>query len=126
MGVAFPRGAPPTTAQSLRDFGVKIDPTLPPDAVLRVWPTQLFESAAALIMFFILARMNARNDHPRGRTFGVFLILLGIERFLVEIVRAKDDRFLGPFTVAQLISVIGIVVGLWLSFRSRSQNLSRA
>ena len=33
---------------------------------------------------------------------------MGIERFLVEIVRAKDDRFFGPFTVAQLISVINL------------------
>ncbi len=116
MGIAFPKGAPPTTAQSLRDFGVKVDPSLPPDAILRVWPTQLFESAAALIMFFILVRMNAQ-EHRRGRTFGVFLILLGVERFLVEIVRAKDDRFLGPFTVAQLISVIAVVVGIWLAAR---------
>ena len=30
----------------------------------------------------------------------------GIERFLVEILRAKDDRLLGPFTLAQLTSVI--------------------
>ncbi len=40
-------------------------------------------------------------------------------RFLVEIVRAKDDRFLGPFTVAQLISVIIFVVGLVLVARSK-------
>ena len=49
--------------------------------------------------------------------FAWFLILLGIERFLVEIVRAKDDRFLGPFTVAQLISAAIIVVGAWLLSR---------
>jgi len=29
----------------------------------------------------------------------------------VEIVRAKDDRFLGPFTIAQLISVIIFIIG---------------
>ena len=61
-------------------------------------------------MFFLLLPMNAR-PHSRGRVFGLFLILLGIERFLVEIVRAKDDRLLGPFTVAQLISVIAVIVG---------------
>ena len=110
FGVAFPKGAPPTTAQSLREFGVNVDPSTPDYQVLRVHPTQLYEAGAALIMFFILARMNAR-PHAKGRVFGAFLILLGIERFLVEIVRAKDDRFLGAFTVAQLISVILIVVG---------------
>ena len=30
-GVAFPKGAPPTTAQSLRDFGANVDPSLAPD-----------------------------------------------------------------------------------------------
>ena len=43
--------------------------------------------------------------------------VMGIERFLVEIVRAKDDRFLGPFTIAQLISVILVVVGIVLAAR---------
>lgn len=116
VGVAFPKGAPPTTAASLREFGVRIDPSVPPDQILRVHPTQLYESASALVMFLILMRFNAR-PHVRGRAFGLFLILLGIERFLVEFVRAKDDRFLGPFTVAQLFSVICIAIGAVLIAR---------
>lgn len=122
FGVAFPKGAPPTTASALRSFGVNVDPSLPPDTILRVHPTQLYESAAALFMFFVLSRMNAR-PHVKGRVFGWFLILLGVERFLVEIVRAKDDRFLGPFTIAQLISVVLVVVGGWLAARSRSARI---
>src|SRR3954465_897511 len=116
VGIAFPKGSPPTTAQSLREFGVHVDPSIPPDQVLRVHPTQLYESAAAFVMFAILMWMN-RRQHPRGRTFGAFLVLWGIERFLVEIVRAKDDRFLGPFTIAQLISAIIFVIGLMLEMR---------
>src|SRR5262249_36118142 len=80
------------------------------DTILRVHPTQLYESVAALLMFFILLRAG-RAPHNRGRVFGLFLILMGIERFLVEIVRAKDDRFLGPFTIAQLISVLLVIAG---------------
>jgi len=112
-GIAFPKGAPPTTASALRDFGVAVDPSIPGYEVLKVHPTQLYESSAALVMFLILLWMN-RRPHPRGRTFGLFLVLLGIERFLVEIVRAKDDRFFGAFTVAQLISVVLVVAGCWL------------
>jgi prolipoprotein diacylglyceryltransferase len=37
-----------------------------------------------------------------------------VERFLIEILRAKDDRFLGPFTLAQLTSVILVGVGIWV------------
>jgi len=120
FGVAFPKGSPPTTAYSLREFGVEVDASIPSDAVLRVHPTQLYEAGAALIMFFILLRLNSR-PHRKGLVFGLFLILLGVERFLVEIVRAKDDRFLGPFTIAQLISVIIVIIGLALISLSRAQ-----
>src|SRR6202011_1232065 len=113
VGIAFPKGSPPTTAESLRQFGVHVDPSIPPDQVLRVHPTQLYESFSALAIFGILMWLG-RRPHPRGWIFGLMLMLMGIERFLVEIVRAKDDRFLGPFTIAQLISVIVVVVGGWL------------
>src|SRR5881227_2278941 len=71
VGIAFPKGSPPTTAQSLREFGVRLDPSIPPDQVLRVHPTQLYESAAAFVMFAILWRINQR-EHRRGVTFAVF------------------------------------------------------
>lgn len=116
VGIAFPKGSPPTTAASLREFGVKLDPSIPSDQILRVHPTQLYESAAAFLMFVILMNMAGRA-HPRGRVFGWFLILMGIERFLVEILRAKDDRFLGPFTIAQLISVLLVMAGAYLAAR---------
>ncbi|MGZ7079981.1 MAG: prolipoprotein diacylglyceryl transferase [Thermoanaerobaculia bacterium] len=120
VGIAFPKGSPPTTAYSLREFGVKVDPSIPGDQVLRVHPTQLYESSAAFVMFGILMWMN-RHGYRRGRTFGAFFVMLGIERFLVEIVRAKDDRFLGPFTIAQLISVLAVIAGIYLILRSRKQ-----
>lgn len=119
-GIAFPKGAPPTTADSLRDFGVTIDPSIPGYQVLKVHPTQLYETTAALIMFGLLLWLN-RRPHRRGLAWGLFLIMLGIERFLVEIVRAKDDRFFGSFTVAQIISVILVVVGSVFVARSRTE-----
>ena len=124
VGIAFPKGSPPTTAEELRNFGANVDPSLPADTILRVHPTQLYESAAALVMFFILMRFG-RAPHHRGRLFGLFLILMGIERFLVEIVRAKDDRFLGPFTIAQLISVLLVIVGGVL-FARRTRTIVQA
>src|SRR4051795_8263758 len=119
IGIAFPKGSPPTTAESLRQFGVHIDPSIPPNQLLRVHPTQLYESAAAFVMFAILMYASKR-PHPKARIFGLFLVLMGIERFLVEIVRAKDDRFFGPFTVAQLISVLIFICGAFLVEKSRS------
>ena len=47
-----------------------------------------------------------------GALWGIWLALAAVERFIVEIFRAKDDRFLGVFSVAQLISVLLLAVGL--------------
>ncbi|HEX7191471.1 MAG TPA: prolipoprotein diacylglyceryl transferase [Thermoanaerobaculia bacterium] len=118
-GVAFPKGSPPTTAYALREFGVRVNPNIPDEAILKVHPTQIYESLAAFVMFAILMRVASR-PHRKGTPCALALILLGIERFLVEIVRAKDDRFLGPFTVAQLISVIIVVIGIVMLARRGS------
>ena len=112
-GVAFPKGSPPTTAEALREFGVKVDPSIPSYQVLRVHPTQIYESLSAFVMFAILM-WYTRQEHRKGRGFALFLGMMGVERFLVEIVRAKDDRFIGPFTIAQLISVILIILAIVL------------
>ena len=118
VGIAFPKGSPPTTCESLHDFGVKV--SCLPGEILKVHPTQIYESLAAFVMFVILMRLES-NPHRKGNAFALFLVLLGIERFLVEIVRAKDDRFLGPFTVAQLISVLIVIVGVVMLARRRER-----
>jgi phosphatidylglycerol:prolipoprotein diacylglycerol transferase len=42
-----------------------------------------------------------------------------MERFVIEIFRAKDDRFFGPFTIAQLVSVALVILGVVLVTRWR-------
>jgi phosphatidylglycerol:prolipoprotein diacylglycerol transferase len=60
-----------------------------------------------------------KSDRPIGWIFGVYLVIAGVERFLIEILRAKDDRFLGPFTLAQLTSVILVAIGIWVMVKLR-------
>lgn len=125
VGIAFPKGAPPTTAESLRAFGVKVDPSIPADTVLKVHPTQIYESLSAFVMFAILLWV-ARRPHRRGVPFGLFFVMIGVERFLVEILRAKDDRFFGPLTVAQIISIISIIGGTALLLNARREPVVEA
>jgi phosphatidylglycerol---prolipoprotein diacylglyceryl transferase len=109
-GVKFPNGSPPSTAANLHAFGVTVSPGVDPATVMTVHPTQLYEVAAMLVAFAVLWVLR-KKGRPVGWLFGVYLVFAGIERFLVEIVRAKDDRLLGPFTVAQLASVILVALG---------------
>jgi len=111
-GVKFPDGLPPSTAENLKNlFGIPIPEGVDPATVLAVHPTQLYEVAAMLLAFAVLWSLR-RSGRPVGWLFGLYLIFAGVERFLVEILRAKDDRFLGPFTLAQLTSVIIVVIGI--------------
>src|SRR5215208_2848913 len=109
-GVKFPNGSPPSTAANLQGFGVALNPGIDPSTVLTVHPTQLYEVAAMLLAFAVLWALR-KKGRPVGWLFGVYLVFAGVERFLVEILRAKDDRLLGPFTIAQLTSVILVLIG---------------
>ncbi|HET8654591.1 MAG TPA: prolipoprotein diacylglyceryl transferase [Longimicrobiaceae bacterium] len=115
--VAFPNGAPPSTAENLRNlFGVSVPDSIPGWTVMSVHPTQLYEVGMAIIMFAILWSLRKRITAP-GALFAVYLALAGAERFIVEIFRAKDDRFFGPLTMAQVLSLCLIVVGAVLARR---------
>ncbi|MBK7925352.1 MAG: prolipoprotein diacylglyceryl transferase [Gemmatimonadetes bacterium] len=104
-GVRFPQGLPPSTAQNLQEqFGLTLPPGTDPAAVLAVHPTQLYEAILMLAAFAVLWRLRLRA-RPVGWIFGVYLVCAGIERFIIEIFRAKDDRLFGPLTIAQLVSI---------------------
>jgi phosphatidylglycerol:prolipoprotein diacylglycerol transferase len=119
-GMRFPQGLPHSTAENLHAlFGIPIPPGVNPSTVLAVHPTQLYETAAMLIAFGFLWRLRKR-PWGTGALFGAYLMMAGTERFLIEIVRAKDDRFLGSFTIAQLTSVVLVFIGaiVWAKLRN--------
>jgi len=121
VGIAFPGGQPPSTAGNLRRFGADVDPAIPDTEVLAVHPTQLYEFSLSLLFFFLLMRLRV-HPHQKGWLFALWLVLAGAERFFVELFRAKDDRFLGSFTLAQAISVAVVVIGVTLIMRFRRPN----
>ncbi|MCL7971395.1 MAG: prolipoprotein diacylglyceryl transferase [marine benthic group bacterium] len=117
VGVKFPNGAPPSTAGNLRrGFGVDVPAEIPDEQVLAVYPTQLFEVAISLVIFFVLWRLRFR-DRKAGWLFSLWLVLAGAERLFVEFFRAKDDRFFGALSLAQIISIGLIGLGVWLMQR---------
>ena len=127
LAVAFPDGAPPSTVANLvRQFGLQSYADLPPDMVLAVHPTQLYETAMGLVMFAILWRLKDHR-HAAGWLFGAYCVLQGTERFLIEFLRAKDDRVLAGLTVAQGIALGFVVAGaLWMWRRSAAAGQASA
>jgi phosphatidylglycerol:prolipoprotein diacylglycerol transferase len=114
FAVAFPHGTPPSTVQDMvTTFHITPPPGASPGDVLSVVPTQLMEVALGAIMFTILWRLRDHN-HAEGWLFGVWAVLAGIERFVIEFFRAKDDRIAWAMglSTAQIIAVAIVIVGV--------------
>ena len=113
-GIRFPEGTPPTTVTNLEAyFGIEVDPALVEryGQVLPVHPTQLYEVGISTLIFLLLWRLRG-HKHAWGWLFMVWLVAAGLERGFVEIFRAKDDRFFGILTLAQVLSLGLVVVGV--------------
>lgn len=119
LAVAFPEGAPPSTVDNLSKlFNIAFPPGTNPAEVIAVHPTQLYEVAMGLVMFAILWQFR-NHRHAEGWLFGFYCVLAGLERFIVEFFRAKDDRFfIGGLTTAQLIAIAFAIGGtIWMYAR---------
>jgi phosphatidylglycerol---prolipoprotein diacylglyceryl transferase len=119
LAVQFPEGAPPSTAANMSQlFGVSFPPGTDPSAVIAVHPTQIYEVILGFVMFLIVWRFRD-HKHAAGWLFGLYAVLAGLERFTIEFVRAKDDRFFGGLTLAQVIALGFVVAGVAWMYRKR-------
>ncbi|MDO4814337.1 MAG: prolipoprotein diacylglyceryl transferase [Gemella sp.] len=72
-------------------------------------PTFLYESLWCLLAFITL--IVIRKYLYKGEVFAVYMLLYGVERFLVEGMRA-DSLYLGVFRISQLVSIGLITCGI--------------
>lgn len=82
-----------------------------------VFPTSMYEAAVCILLFIFLWRIRKRFNRPL-QMFGVYLVLNGLERFLIELVRVNykyNWGFIHP-TQAEIISGCLIISGLLLFF----------
>ena len=77
--------------------------TVPTPPGVEVHPTPIYEIIAMAFVVWILWRLATRYDKSGWWTFGWFLVLSGIERFLVEFVRINPVWFaeLDPAAVGE-------------------------
>lgn len=85
------------------------DGTVPTDA--EVHPTPIYEAIAMSGVAAYLWRI--RDALNQGGLFGMYLILAGSERFLIEFLR-RNDEVAGGLTLAQLASIAMMVAGALL------------
>lgn len=81
-------------------------------------PTQLYEFFLEGVVLFAVLWIFSRKPRPRMAVSGLFALLYGVFRFLVEFVRLPDPQFgylaFGWLTMGQILSFPMIVVGLVL------------
>jgi prolipoprotein diacylglyceryltransferase len=80
-----------------------------------VFPTPFYETLVCLGLFFVLWSLRKRLKVP-GALFAVYLILNGIERFLVENIRVNTKYSIFGFhpTQAEIISSLLVLTGIIL------------
>jgi len=89
---------------------------------LPVFPTPFYETIVCLILFCIIWSFRKRFTIP-GTLFAFYLIVNGIERFLIEKIRvnSKYDIFGWHPTQAEIISSLLVLSGalIWIVLRKR-------
>ncbi|MBC7984482.1 MAG: prolipoprotein diacylglyceryl transferase [Candidatus Obscuribacterales bacterium] len=90
-------------------------------------PSQLYEAFLEGIVLFVIVWIYTAKPRPRGAPTGLFLMLYGVFRSVVEFVRVPDDNrgylLLGWVTEGQLLSLPMIIVGGWLMIWAYRQRL---
>jgi phosphatidylglycerol---prolipoprotein diacylglyceryl transferase len=89
---------------------------------VRVLPTPVFEAVAFFVLCAILLTLLHRR-HPAGRITAWYLLLAGLERFIVEFWRI-NPRVLWCFSEAQLISIVMIIVGALILMFMREEEIA--
>ncbi|AXI83304.1 prolipoprotein diacylglyceryl transferase [Xylella taiwanensis] len=85
-------------------------------------PSQLYEALLEGLVMFIALWLFSRRPRGRYAVSGLFALLYGVFRFLVEFVRMPDNGVyvaFGWLTRGQILSLPLIVIGLFLCWLSR-------
>lgn len=101
---------PPSDLPWAMAFPDALVPTIVP-----VHPTPIYDMILLMGIFLILWKVRFRK-YPQGTFFSLYLVLLGIERFITEFYRNTPKLLIG-ITMAQWISIGLFLIGLFLLFK---------
>jgi len=84
---------------------------------LPVFPTPFYETVVSAIFFFVLFSLR-KNIKTTGTMFGIYLMMNGFERFMIEKIRVNTVYDIVGFhpTQAEIISTILFIVGFLIVY----------
>lgn len=85
-------------------------------------PTFFYESIGCLIVFIILIILRNKKSTKIGIITSIYFILYGLVRFFIEGLRT-DSLMLFNIKVAQLISIIMILIGIYIIIKSLKKKI---
>ena len=87
-------------------------------------PTFYYECLWNLLGFIILIFIRKKKKLRTGQLTGIYMIWYSVARFLIESLRT-DSLMLGNIKIAQFISIIMILIGIYLIVRKPKNRVSR-
>ena len=84
-------------------------------------PTFLYESLASILGFIILIIIRKNKKLKVLQLTGIYLVWYSTERIIIEALRT-DSLMLYNMKMAQIISIIGIILGIYLVFKNIKNN----
>ena len=80
------------------------------DGVPVVFPSQIAELINALLVMAILMLLS-RNEKHRGKIFGWYMMLYGVSRFALNLLREENTVFAIGLPAGNVWSILAVVVG---------------
>ena len=123
-GIEFPNGIPPSTYRIFQTQYPWVDLSGFTPGVLKVHPTQIYETLIGLGIFYYLYQKRT-SVKVAGSLFFTYLVMAGAERFMIEFLRI-NQKYLFGLSGAQVISLIMISIGLWFLYNPLNQKQGHA
>ena len=119
-GISFPNGLPPTTYSVFQSYYPWVDLSGFQPGILKVHPTQIYESVIGFLIFLYLYKIRLTNK-VSGSLFFKYLMFAGIERFFIEFIR-MNPKYLFNLSGAQLISLGMISISIWFFYFKKKES----
>jgi len=110
-GISFAEGLPPSTYSIFQTYYPWISLEGFDPGLLKVHPTQIYESLICFGLFYYLYQKRTKIV-VQGSLFFSYLVLAGVERFLIEFLRL-NQKYLFGLSGAQIIALSMIGIGVW-------------